>query len=446
MNNGNHPTLVKIVDLLMDAICVVDVEGRFLAVSAACERIFGYRPEELIGRPMIELVADEDRVRTLQAAREIMAGEPKLNFENRYRRKDGRYADIQWSACWLESDGVRIAVARDVSARRRAERLQAALYAISEAAHAASDLLALFEQIRRIIGELLPVRGFFVALRDERGERLTLAYPSSAESAAAVELCAQIVRSRQALLQAGVQPDDGCWLGVPLDCQQGVIGALLLESPAGGAGYGEQERELLQFVSAQVATAIERKRLYARLAHAAQHDALTGLANRELLSERLQGALARARRSGQLLALLYLDLDDFKRVNDTLGHAAGDRLLQETARRLLQTVRASDTVARIGGDEFVVLLEGILHAEQAPQVAEKIRAALGRPLELAGGAPCMLPSIGIALYPGDGESEFELLRQADAAMYVAKQQRAAQRAAALGAAAPGRTAGESAGG
>lgn len=452
MKSGSHLPLANVIDLLMDAICVVDAEGRFVYVSAACERIFGYRPDELIGRAMIELVAPQDRERTLQAAREIMSGQPKLNFENRYRRKDGQLVHIMWSARWSESDQVRIAVARDITARKRAESLQAALYAISEAAHAAKDLVALFRLIQQIIGELLPTESFFVALYDQGKDRLDFPCPwddnerPTAPPEAAASLCAQIVRSGQPLLLTARPPaevvggpevlaDSFCWLGVPLDAQQGTIGALLLKSHAPGPGYSEQDKELLQFVSTQVATAIERKRLYARLEYAAQYDELTGLANRALLFDRLESALARARRRGEPLALLYLDLDRFKQVNDSLGHAAGDLILRETARRLQQVVRDSDTVARVGGDEFVVLLENIRLPEQVLRVAEKIHDALSRPVSLDGLPLAIVPSIGIARYPEDGEGEAELLKRADEAMYAAKLQRAqrsaSQRSAAV---------------
>jgi diguanylate cyclase (GGDEF)-like protein/PAS domain S-box-containing protein len=435
MNNGNPVPLANVLDLMMDAICVVDAEGRFVYLSAACERIFGYRPEELVGRTMIELVVPQDRERTLQAAREIMSGQPMLNFENRYLRKDGQLVHVLWSARWSASDGVRIAVARDITARKRAESLQAALYAISEAAHAARDLEALLGHIRQILGELLPARGLFVALQDAEGGHLEFPYlldeeRKGASSAVAAALCAQIVRSGKPLLQADSSPAGlsagagrDCWLGVPLEVQHGTIGALLLRDHAAGAGYGDKDRELLQFVSAQVATAIERKRLHARLEYAAQYDGLTGLANRTLLFDRLKTALARARRSGDRLALLYLDLDGFKQVNDSLGHAVGDLLLQEVARRLQGALRAADTAARVGGDEFVVLLENIRWPEQAAQVAEKVRRELSLPVSLPGGSLAIAPSIGIAVYPEDGEVEAELLRRADEAMYAAKSQR-----------------------
>ena len=113
------------VDLLLDAVCVVDWEGRFLFVSAACERIFGYRPEEMVGTLMIEMVAPEDRARTLEAARQIMTGDFKPNFENCYIRKDGSRVHILWSARWSQSDHVRIAVAHDITERKRSEAMHA---------------------------------------------------------------------------------------------------------------------------------------------------------------------------------------------------------------------------------------------------------------------------------------------------------------------------------
>src|SRR3989344_5105514 len=109
MTGTNSAPLASYIDLLLDAVCAVDKQGRFVFVSAACERIFGYTPDELIGQPMIDLVHPADRQRTLDAAREIMGGEPKLNFENRYLRKDGRVVNILWSARWSEVDPLRIA-------------------------------------------------------------------------------------------------------------------------------------------------------------------------------------------------------------------------------------------------------------------------------------------------------------------------------------------------
>ncbi len=167
----------------------------------------------------------------------------------------------------------------------------------------------------------------------------------------------------------------------------------------------------------------ELQRSEEQLRQMAQHDALTGLPNRALFTDRLQRSLAVARREESQLALLFLDLDNFKPVNDQFGHAVGDELLQAVAQRMLACVRDSDTVARIGGDEFVLLLRAVgVHAGQtALGIAEKIRAALAQEFELAGQRLQISCSIGIALFPQHGQDDVELAHHADMAMYLAKQ-------------------------
>jgi diguanylate cyclase (GGDEF)-like protein/PAS domain S-box-containing protein len=162
----------------------------------------------------------------------------------------------------------------------------------------------------------------------------------------------------------------------------------------------------------------ERTELEAQLMHQAFHDNLTGLANRALFRDRLDQALARAERSDRSLAVLLVDLDGFKQVNDTLGHDAGDRLLQEVAERFNGVVRASDTVARFGGDEFALLLEEIVDQE-AVTLAQRLLDRLAEPVVVAGREVLLGASVGIVLHTGPGQSE-ELVRHADVAMYAAK--------------------------
>ncbi|MES2106725.1 MAG: CHASE domain-containing protein [Pseudomonadota bacterium] len=160
----------------------------------------------------------------------------------------------------------------------------------------------------------------------------------------------------------------------------------------------------------------------ARFRYLAQYDELTGLPNRAMFKDRLQHAILQAKRDKTHLALMYLDLDNFKPVNDSLGHHVGDLLLREVAQRMQTCMRESDTVARIGGDEFVVLLPVVEHEEDALLVAEKIRHTLNQPFEIAGGHVLEVSSsTGIVLYPQHGVDEVELSRNADNAMYKAKE-------------------------
>ncbi|KAA3650872.1 MAG: EAL domain-containing protein [Proteobacteria bacterium] len=170
-----------------------------------------------------------------------------------------------------------------------------------------------------------------------------------------------------------------------------------------------------------IADISERKRTEQRLRQLAEYDALTGLPNRILLLDRLGGAIEQARRHSTHLAVLFIDLDRFKNINDSLGHAVGDGLLRQVAARLGAVVRGSDTVSRLGGDEFVVLLPELDTAARAGAVASKILKALATPYDVDGHELSITPSIGITVFPEDGDNRDLLLKNADAAMYHAKE-------------------------
>lgn len=422
--------LGKILDLLLDAICVVDAEGRYVFVSAAFERIFGYTPDEVIGKSMIDLVHPEDRDATLRTAATIMDGKPESNFQNRYVRKDGAVVHIMWSARWSETDRVRIAVARDITELKRGESMRLALLAVSEAAHAAQDLPALFEQVHRIIGGILPATNFLAALLDRAGKRLEFPYVARGHgpapetgSLAADARIAKVIRSGRVVQPApgaATDPDASHWLGVPLHSKDGTIGALVVEH-RGRNGYTDTDRELLQFVATQMSTAIERKQAQAKLHHLALHDPLTDLPNRNLFGHHLVAALENAAGRNTHVALLYIDLDGFKQVNDRHGHPVGDLLLCEVANRIRGCLRGRDIAGRIGGDEFVVLLDALASPGHGVDIAERIRTAISPAFRLLDQQIRISASIGVATFPADGKDGEQLAKAADHAMYRAKQ-------------------------
>lgn len=438
-----YASMDRIADLLLDAICVVDAQGVFEYISPAGEGIFGYAPAEMLGRRMTDFIAPFDQERTLLAAQQVMAGQPHLHFENSYVRKDGSLVNLMWSARWSDVDQRRYAVARDVSALKQAESTQVALMAMAEATHTSGDVRELVTNIHAIVGGLMPVPHFKVLVQDplEGGFRVAYGVPVEAGQSADAEhqaqgdslFCQALITEGLPLLltqadlhdkpdtwRTALGADCTAWLGMPLTTPGGTIGALILRRELGDSPWTDREQALLHYAANQIATAIEREQLLARLQFMAQFDALTGLPNRYLLQDRMAGALARADRSAGRLSVLFLDLDHFKQVNDTLGHKAGDCLLQEVGRRMRHCVRDTDTVARIGGDEFVVLLESIHTPADALQVADKIRAALRHPISIGPHTVQITPSIGVAHYPQHGVSTDQLLGRADEAMYAAK--------------------------
>jgi diguanylate cyclase (GGDEF)-like protein len=165
----------------------------------------------------------------------------------------------------------------------------------------------------------------------------------------------------------------------------------------------------------------EARAIALRMSHVAQYDFLTGLSNRMLLRDRLAQAVALAARYGRRLAVLFVDLDGFKDVNDTAGHAFGDQVLQSVAKRLLACVRSSDTVSRYGGDEFVILLSEIDDSRSLMPVAKKTLAAIAAPHNLAPHVFHITASIGVSIFPQDGPNGETLIQSADAAMYWVKQ-------------------------
>jgi diguanylate cyclase (GGDEF)-like protein len=184
----------------------------------------------------------------------------------------------------------------------------------------------------------------------------------------------------------------------------------------------EQLMAMLQSIGSQLGQYLQRRQAEEALRFVATHDSLTGLPNRVMFGQRLDHAITQAKRHARRLAMLFIDLDRFKIINDTLGHEFGDTLLRDVAQRLTQSVRASDTLGRLGGDEFVVLLEEVSAPMFIASVAQKLIAALAQGFPLAGKEYHVSASIGISTYPDDGQSAQELLKNADIAMYRAKQQ------------------------
>ena len=394
--------LQRLPELLMDAVFMVEEGGRIVFVNPACRAIFGYAPEEMIGRVILDFIHPDDKARTVAEMGHVLNGRPGLGFENRYLRKDGSVAHIMWTARWSPEERLRVGVARDISERKLAEQRQGGMLALATAVHGADALPEMFRAFNDILQQLLPLRGMLVVLQP--GDRI--AYASSPGGAAL--------------------PDVTGWHHVTLSASGITFGEMRLDLHRHGT-LSAREIELLEFTAGQAGAVIERLALHADLAHAARYDELTGLPNRRLFQDRILSAIARCRRGQSRGALLFIDLDDFKQVNDGHGHVVGDQLLHAIARRITSCVREADTVARIGGDEFVALLENVADQSQAEAVAGKIQQVISTPLILAGCTLQPHASIGIALYPEHGEVIDQLMRHADQAMYASK---AARKAAA----------------
>jgi diguanylate cyclase (GGDEF)-like protein len=300
-------------------------------------------------------------------------------------------------------------------------------------------------QLCNTVESLVPGASAAILLPDESARRLVIKSAPSLPGqfmqrreglslTAEGSTCAQAYLSRGLMICKDVQQDShwlpwreqaqryniaACWAQPIVAAYDEVIGVFACY-PAQPGTPDDSQRQLLQRMAHLAAIAIERHKRIERIRFLAMHDPLTGLPNRSLLNEQLGRNLRRAQREGHQFALMFIDLDGFKQINDLHGHDAGNDLLSILSGRITEQLRGTDTCARIGGDEFVVMLETVSSAESAEQVADKLLHCISRPVTRGRLQLQVSASIGIALYPQDGSSADALLTRADDAMYHAK--------------------------
>ncbi|HUJ85360.1 MAG TPA: PAS domain S-box protein [Burkholderiales bacterium] len=395
-----------------ELIWSIDLERRWTYLNpVAAQRIYGCAVDELIGRPLVERSAQAVRERDAAVFGRVMAGEQVFDYETRHTRRDGSHIDLSFNATALrDAKGAVVGAtgtAHDVSEQKRAA---AALHESVEKLRLAVDAADLYYWEWELRADKLTWGrdpGGLIGRPDERS-RL---YPDFREMVHPEDRERYLAAGRAAL--ASGEPYAAEFRVVTRDGEVRWIAAhgSVLRPPEGGATK-------MIGVSQDIT---ERKRQEEEVRFLAYHDTLTGLPNRRLLDDRIRQAVYLAQRRDVRVAALLIDLDDFKQVNDALGHRAGDAVLREVAQRLSACMRKSDTLARQGGDEFVALLPDLQRESDCQFVAEKALRALEPEFRVEGRAFRIGASIGISIYPSDASDGETLLRNADVAMYRAKQ-------------------------
>jgi diguanylate cyclase (GGDEF)-like protein/PAS domain S-box-containing protein len=384
-----------------EGISIADLSGRLVLVNRKFCELAGYPEAELRGMGLRELLPHAGE---RQPPAEVAACESGLR-EFWLRRKDGALVAVEISATPIALGPERLALClvRDVSDRRAAEAL---LRKLSSAVQQAADSIVITDRE----GVIEYVNPAF--------ERLTgFSEP-------------EVLGQTFGLVRSGLHPHEfyaGLW-GTIRDGR--VFQDVFINRRRDGSLFFEEKtitplKDALGGITHYVSTGkdiTERIQTQERLQYLAHHDVLTGLPNRSLFLERLEHALSRGPEHTRPVAVLFLDLDRFKLVNDSLGHQTGDQVLRTAAERLLAIVRPGDTVARIGGDEFTVLLADLGSAAGVSVVLHKVQAAFAPPMIVAGQELFVTVSVGVSVYPGDGVDPQTLIRNADLAMYRAKEQ------------------------
>jgi diguanylate cyclase (GGDEF)-like protein/PAS domain S-box-containing protein len=422
-----------------------------VGLNPAAAQLLGYTKDELAGES-VEFLAPKYRTRTsaLSLVSRLSSCFWKLDqsvLDVQLRKKDKTEfpAQLRPRICRTGSRTYFLINIRDVSDQRRSEQLAKDRLDVLEMIAKNRPLEGVLARLTQMVEGQLADSACAVMLR--RDDRL---YPAAAPSLpeAFVKAIEGMVVGPKAP-SCGVAAFQGAIAGcldiaadpawepyrgpaleyglracssVPIHSSDGtIVGTVALYSRKTPGVEGTQV-ELLQTASRLAAVFLEQRQLNGRLAYQAQHDALTGMANRFTFQEHMRRAIAHSRRTGDLAGLLSVDMDRFKLVNDTLGHAIGDGLLKQVAARMQSAVRETDMVARWGGDEFIVGLSGLKHANDAELVAQKLLVAMRSPFEVDGNELFLTATIGISLCPRDGYDFAELLKHADRAMYRAKNQ------------------------
>ncbi|WP_162924701.1 putative bifunctional diguanylate cyclase/phosphodiesterase [Rubrobacter indicoceani] len=401
---------------LTDGVYVTDANLSVIAANPALLAMTGYPAEEITGRDAHELFHHTNpaggpyRREDSPVYRTLTTGQAhRISRESLWSR-DGTGLPVEYTCSPIKAGGDTtgvIVIFRDTAARRRRERLAREREERFRVLFQNSSDIILVSDARRVVRYASPSVERLVGHRPEDlvgGSLLDLLHPDDAEEVVRVTDEARRKGGLTRPVELRWRRADGAWRTSEM-----IVSNLFHEPTVRG-------------LVMSIRDVTDRKVLEEHIAHQAFHDALTGLPNRSLFMDRLTLALKRSKRSSRAVATLFMDLDNFKVINDTLGHEAGDNLLVEIARRLKICLRESDTAARFGGDEFTVLLEDINGEDDALMVARRIRDEVRKPFVLAGREVFVTTSLGISLNIYGDEAPTDLLRHADIAVYDAKKQ------------------------
>lgn len=471
-----------------DQFSAMIANGDIQAQGSECTHWMGIplrREDQLIGVMAIQTYDSDYRYGDEELAMFISIGGHTVTALDRVKSRELLELTVQERTQQLQQ--INQSLQKEIKERTNAERLQAALYEISELTASSRDMQSFYKAVHKVLSGLMSADNCYIALLNPDQTKLTFPFyldqysPPARERPISRGFTEYVIRCAEARLintdAAEQLASEGeirrgmadplqrarlssCWLGAPLLIDQRVIGVIAVQSYDNAYDYTEQELNILRFVSQHIGVAIqrklaaerqkqhqeelerkvfestrelrqtnlflrlqveERKKAEQKLFYEANHDLLTGLANRQMFLEQLKRQFALSKRQPEVgMALLFLDLDRFKLINDSLGHHIGDAFLIETSKRILSAVREHDLAARLGGDEFVVLLQHVQGEQDAEEVAQRVIEKIREPYYLEGQQVNSGVSIGIALMQPEYSNGEQLLRDADAAMYHAK--------------------------
>ena len=342
----------------------------------------------------------------------------------------------------INNEAVELIILRNHTKEHKDLLLKSCMYDISEATHFSNELGDLYKKIHHVLMSLIETKNFYIAIADWENNIIHFPYfvdqYDKPPKSKLIEhgLTEYVLKKGESILVNPEQYDSilknkqikikgrNCvdWLGVPLKTDTGLtIGVIVVQSYDKTIRFNEEDKRIVQFISDQIAMAIKRKMDELQIKKQAYYDQLTGLTNKSLFNDRLNQNIYDAERNNSILAVLFVDLDNFKYVNDSMGHNAGDRLIKIVSKRIKDCLRKTDTVARWGGDEFTIMLPDVKDIANVFNLCSRILNKELSNIIIDNQELRITASIGISMYPQDGDNAETLIKNADTAMYKAKE-------------------------
>jgi len=425
-----------------------DTKGTILDLNPCFTKVFGYTKEDVLGKNIDEIgLYPNDKIKEGKDMTRKTLNEDLTNFETVRQKKDRTLVPVRISTSFVKiKDKITgiIALYQDITEQKQNEQLQQVLYNISKAANSPMSLNQLYKSIHKELGTIIDTTNFYIALVNKKEGKAFFPYHvdekeddfNPQELKGNKSLTCYVIKNGSSFLlnfntikklikykeltDPGVITEKISWLGVPLKIEDRVIGVMAVQSYTSLALYGKKDIKLMEFVSEQVATAIERKRMEEELKKLAHHDPLTGIYNRGYGLELLQRQVKLAKRNKTSFLLAYIDLDNLKKINDEFGHEEGDKAITKVANLFQSILREIDIVIRMGGDEFLLVFPGS-SVNEIPVIRKRLYDKLSRKNRFSNEPYKIRFSIGFSCYdPEHPKSIEKLMHIADQKMYKNK--------------------------
>ena len=442
LDSASH--MKGVLNAVNEGVITFDSKLRIIMINRFALNLWGYSREEILGKNLSMLIDKPYSARIVKYSKEKKLSE-KLNLLNKNIKIKGIKKDKKRFAISLNFVENKIEDIQfftvsitDLTDLLKNKQIQTCMLKISNSVRISTNIKQLYREIYKNLNLLIPIEEFTISLIENKNTIQECNYTSKnndfeTTDSIKLNIIEPIIKNKKPLIYCSEEINylkdkkklkskfkvPNSYIGSPLIISKQIIGAVSIKSFDKNINYSDEELNILKFISDQIAMAIDKVKSVEEMHYLAYYDKMTKLPNRILFNDRAKFAFKNARRTNEKYTVLFLDLDEFKIINDTMGHNAGDKLLKIVAKKLIASVREGDTISHWGGDEFTILSK-INDIDDNKKLCQRILKEIKKAVQINNKKIDCSVSIGASIYPTDGENIDELIQKADMAMYVSK--------------------------